>query len=63
MFWMLKPLVKWPDHEQLYQTMPREFRKHFSKCVVVIDCFEVFMERPKGLMHGKSSNMVQLQTP
>ncbi len=50
MFWMLKPLVKWPDHEQLYQTMPREFRKNFSKCVVVIDCFEVFMERPKGLM-------------
>ena len=50
MYLMLKPLVKWPEHEQLYQTMPREFRKNFSKCVVVIDCFEVFMERPKGLM-------------
>ena len=43
----LKPLVKWPAHEQLYQTMPREFKKNFSKCVVII---EVFMDRPKGLM-------------
>ena len=39
----LKPLVKWPEQEQLYQTMPREFKKNFSKCVVIIDCFEVFM--------------------
>ncbi len=46
----LKPLVKWPEHEQLYFTMPREFKNNFSKCVVIIDCFEVFMERPKGLM-------------
>lgn len=50
MYERLKPLVKWPAHEQLYQTMPREFKKQFSKCVVIIDCFEVFMERPKGLM-------------
>ena len=46
----LKPLVKWPEHEQLYETMPREFKKNFSKCIVIIDCFEVFMDRPKGLM-------------
>ena len=32
-----------------YKTMPKEF-KNFSKCIVIIDCFEVFMERPKGLM-------------
>ena len=30
--------------------MPMEFRKKFNKCIVIIDCFEVFMERPKGLM-------------
>ena len=47
MYERLKPLVKWPDHEQL----PMEFRQNkFSKCIVIIDCFEVFMERPKGLM-------------
>ena len=51
MYERLKPLVMWPDHEQLYKTMPMEFRRNkFSKCVVIIDCFEVFMERPKGLM-------------
>ncbi len=46
----LKPLVKWPEHEQLYLTMPREFKNNFSKCVVIIDCFEAFMQRPKGWM-------------
>ena len=28
------------------KTMPIEFRKHFRKCVIIIDCFEVFIERP-----------------
>ena len=50
MYKRLKPLVVWPDHEQLHKTMPMEFRKNFSECVVVIDCFEVFMEQPKSLM-------------
>ena len=38
----------WPDHEQLHKKMPMEFRKSFS--VLLIDCFEVFMKRPKSLM-------------
>jgi len=50
MYERMKPLVKWPDHEELHKTMPMEFRKYFCKCVVIIDCFEIFMERPKGLM-------------
>ena len=50
MFERMKPLVMWPDREQLHKTMPMEFRKKFCKCIVVIDCFEVFMERPKRLM-------------
>ena len=41
-------LVKWPEHEQLYKTMPIDFKK-FGKCVVIIDCFEIFMERPSVL--------------
>ena len=32
------------------KTMPIEFRQNFRKCVVIIDCFEVFMERPTSLM-------------
>ena len=49
MYQRLKPLVMWPDQEQLHKTMPMEFRRDFSRCIVIIDCFEVFMERPKGL--------------
>ena len=45
----LGPLVKWPDRGELVRTQPMEFRKIFGKCVVIIDCFEVFMERPTNL--------------
>ena len=31
------------------ETMPSEFRKHFWKCVVIIDCFEIFIECPTSL--------------
>ena len=29
--------------------MPMHFRKNFNNCVTIIDCFEVFMERPSNL--------------
>ena len=32
------------------KTMPNDFRKHFKKCVLIIDCFEVFIERPASLL-------------
>ena len=44
MYVRLKPLVKWPQHEQLRRTMPEDFKRGFEKCVYVIDCFEVFCE-------------------
>ena len=31
-------------------TMPRDFLKNFPKCICIIDCFEVFCERPSCLM-------------
>ena len=46
--------------------MPVVFRKQFSRCVAIIDCFEVFCERPKSLKAGaqtwsnyKHHNMVK----
>lgn len=45
----LQPLVKWPERPELMETMPVDFRKHFSACVTIIDCFEVFVERPTSL--------------
>ena len=32
------------------QTMPSSFRKFFRQCAVIIDCSEVFMERPSDLL-------------
>lgn len=46
----LKKLIKWPERETLQKTMPMEFRKNFGiKCAVIIDCFEIFIEKPSGL--------------
>ena len=42
--------VCWPEREHLLKTMPMEFWKNFRKCVIIIDCFEVFIERPTSLM-------------
>ena len=49
MFIRLKPLIKWPTREQLKKTMPSDFKRHFNKCVCIIDCFKVFCERPSDL--------------
>ena len=49
MYVSMKPLIRWPDRESLLATMPQTFRNHFQKCVCVIDCFEVFCDRPSDL--------------
>lgn len=51
MFIRMKPLIIWPERDVLQKTMPMQFRKHFGKkCVVIIDCFEVFIDRPSNLI-------------
>ena len=46
----LKPLILWPDRDALRKTMPMVFRKHYPTCVVIIDCFEIFIDRPTNLL-------------
>ena len=47
----LRCFMKWPDHESLWKTMPQCFRANFGKSVtVIIDCFEVFIDRPSNLL-------------
>ena len=47
----LSPLIYWPDRDQLRETMPMCFQQAFGKKVtVVIDCFEVFIDRPSNLL-------------
>ena len=43
-------LVHWPERPNLMKTMPSDFQKHFKKCVLIIDCFELFIERPASLL-------------
>jgi len=46
----LQDLIVWPDRDALRETMPYCFQKSFGKKVaVILDCFEVFIERPSGL--------------
>ena len=47
----LKPLIIWPDRENFRKTVPDCFRAEFGERVaVIIDCFEVFIERPSNLL-------------
>ena len=51
MFIRLKKNIKWPDRETLRKTMPLSFLEHFGvKVVSIIDCFELFIERPSNLL-------------
>jgi len=36
----------WPDSETLRANLPKAFQKHYSNVKCIIDCFEVFIERP-----------------
>lgn len=42
--------INWPERDTLLKTMPMAFRKAFKKCVIIIDCFEIFIERPTSLV-------------
>ena len=50
MYIRLKQTIKWPSHEEVLKTMPSSFRRDFKRCICIIDCFEVFCERPSDLM-------------
>ena len=47
----LSPLIYWPEREELGQSMPQCFQHSFGKkTTVIIDCFEVFIEKPTNLL-------------
>ena len=49
-------LIRWPDRDSLWKTMPQCFRVSFKKSVaVIVDCFEVFIERPSSLLARAST--------
>ena len=47
----LQFLIMWPATEELRKTMPLAFKRNFGdKVAVIIDCFEIFIERPSSLI-------------
>jgi len=48
-FYLVPGLVMWPDREELRKTLPISFRRKFKNCACIIDCFEIFIERPSDL--------------
>ena len=45
----LRNLIIWPDQATLRRNLPQSFHKNFRDCVCIIDCSEVFIERPSNL--------------
>ena len=46
----LKHLIVWHEREVLRKTLPVDFRKHCPDCTVIIDCFDIFIDRPTALL-------------
>ena len=42
-------LIVWPDHGTITRNFPLSFKKNFKNYVFIIDCSEIFIERPKNL--------------
>lgn len=45
----LAPLIQWPTTDEVRTTMSMAFRKFFWKCICIIDCTEVLIDRPSDL--------------
>ncbi|XP_041356492.1 uncharacterized protein LOC121373793 [Gigantopelta aegis] len=46
-------LIQWPDKDSLIRNMPNVIKITCPKCVSIIDCFEVFIQRP-GQLTGRA---------
>ena len=52
----LKFLIIWPDQESLRKTVPQCFHSSFGdKVAVILDCFEVSIDRPSSLLPRAST--------
>ena len=42
-------VISWPDRRIIQRNLPSIFRKYYSKCRVIVDCTELFIETPSSL--------------
>ena len=45
----LRFLIHWQDRDNIRQTVPPSFKQHFPRLTCIIDCFEIFIDRPVNL--------------
>ena len=45
-------LIVWPGHGTIRRHLPRSFKNNLKDCVCIINCSEIFIERPKNLKAG-----------
>lgn len=45
----MRELIIWPERSTIRQNLPHSFTRKFRDCVCIIDCSEIFIERPKNL--------------
>ena len=46
---VMKPLIRWPSKNSVMNNMPKLFNKKFRNARAIIDCTEIFIERPTNL--------------
>lgn len=49
MYFRLSDLILWPPKEQIQNSLPMCFKNNFKNCTSIIDCFEIFIEKPSNL--------------
>lgn len=50
MFVRMQNFIVWPDRDVVRKTLPSVFKPRFSRVVCIIDCTEIFIERPNSLI-------------
>ena len=43
-------LIHWPSKDEVKMSMPQTFKKFYGRCICILDCKEIFIERPTDLV-------------
>ena len=43
---IMRPLISWPTKDVIRSKLPKSFKRKFKRCVCIIDCTEIFIQRP-----------------
>ena len=52
---LVPAFIRWPKRENVRKTLPLAFRDRFACCICIIDCFEIFLDRPIQLKERAST--------